>query len=263
MEELVVAGDLVSRGPRDAESVDLVRGLSATVIAGNTDLNVVASNYPWAKAVRAELGPSRVDYLANLPLESRITPPGGRSPDEDLLVVHATPTDPRAALILEDPIYGHPGTPPAEAAALIGATRANLIVSGHLHYAQAGMVGPQRFETIAPVSFASDGDPRAGYALAAWDGSTWQLNNRRVSYDVEAVAVEIERARGPKADHWAHQLRTAIVRGAVRSLIRIGRSRDDQPGGRCRGGRSHAGHRQADDDICVTRSRAAERLEAT
>ena len=210
-DELVVAGDLVSRGPRDAECVDRIRGLDATVIAGNTDLNVVASDQPWAAGVRAELGPSRFDYLANLPLEYRITPPGCRTPDDDLLVVHATPTDPRAALILEDPIYGHRGTPPAEARALIGDARANLIVAGHVHYTQAGLVGTQRFESIAPVSFASDGDPRAGYALAAWDGATWQLDNRRVTYDVEAVAVEIERARGPKADHWAHQLRTAIV----------------------------------------------------
>jgi len=115
------------------------------------------------------------------------------------------------ALILEDPIYGHPGTPPAEARALIGDARANLIVAGHVHYAQAGLVGTQRFATIAPVSFSSDGDPRAGYALAAWDGSTWQLDNRHVRYAVEAVAAEIERARGPKADRWAHWLRTAIV----------------------------------------------------
>ncbi len=210
-DELVVAGDLVSRGPRDAECVDRIRGLDATVIAGNTDLNVVASDHQWAAGVRANLGLSRTDFLANLPLDYRITPPGGRTPNDDLLVVHATPTDPRAALILEDPIYGHPGTPSAEAADLIGDARANLIVAGHVHYAQAGLVGTQRFETIAPVSFACDGDPRAGYALAAWDGTTWQLNNRRVSYDVEAVAVEIERTHRPKAERWAHQLRTAIV----------------------------------------------------
>ena len=210
-DELVVAGDLVYRGPRNADCVDLVRGLNATTIAGNADLYVATSEARWAAEMLAEIGSSRANYLASLPRSHRVTPPGGCTPDDDLLVVHATPTNPQAALILEDPIYGHPPTPPAKARALIGDARANLIVGAHLHYAQAGKVGTQRFETIAPVSFASDGDPRAGYGLAAWDGSACQLNNRRVTYDVEAVAVEIERTRGPKADHWAHQLRTAIV----------------------------------------------------
>ena len=207
----MVAGDLVSRGPLDAECVDRIRGLDATVIAGNTGLNVVASDDQWAAGVRADLGPSRVDYLANLPLDYRTTPTGGRSPDDacSSFTRHRPIRGRHLFLKTRSPgIRGRrrPRQPTSsETRARISSWPANV------HYAQAGLVGTQRFETIASVSSACDGHPRAGYALAAWDGTTWQLNDRRASYDVEAVAVEIERTHRLKAERWAHQLRTAIV----------------------------------------------------
>ena len=81
-----------------------------------------------------------------------------------------------------------------------------------MHYSQSGRVGRQRFASISPVSFANDGDPRAGYAVATWDGSQWKLKNWRVEYDVSAVADEIQHSGHEHASKWAEELRSATVK---------------------------------------------------
>ena len=211
-DELVVAGDIVFRGPRDAESVDIVRGLTATVLVGNTDRFVVTHDGRSATEIRAAIGPARTTYLAGLPRQHRVTPPLGQRPSDDLLVVHATPTSLNSHLIVEEhPIYRNPRTPLPDAQRLIGDARANLIVGAHVHYAQSGRLGTQRFETIAPVSFAIGGDPRAAYGLATWDGQKWKLEHRYVEYDVESVVDEMERSGSRLADQNAHSLRTGTA----------------------------------------------------
>lgn len=211
-DDLVVAGDIVVRGLHDAECIDLLCELGGAAVAGNTDIWVATSGHPAAAEIREQIGPERLDFLTGLPLQHRITPPGGRSPDDDLLIVHATPRDTRGILIVEKhPLYPYRLTPPAKAGSLIDGARASLIVAGHLHYRQSGLIDRQRFATIGPVSFSNDGDPRAGYALATWDGSDWNLEHRRVVYDVDAVADEIEQSRFWRASEWAEQLRTAII----------------------------------------------------
>ena len=80
-----------------------------------------------------------------------------------------------------------------------------------MHFKQSGVIDRQRFATIEPVSFSIGGDPGAGYALATWDGGDWNLDHRRVEYDVEAVADEIARSELVRAGEWAEQLRTGIM----------------------------------------------------
>ena len=212
-DDLVVAGDIVARCLHDAECIDLLRDLKCVAIVGNSDIWAATSDHPGAAEIRNEIGPARTAFLACLPSEHRITPSGGRSPDDDLLVVHSTPQAIKAALIVEKhPLYPCSLTPENTARRLIGDARANLIVGGHLHYSQSGLVGGQRFATIAPVSFANDGDPRAGYTLATWDGGEWKLDHRRACYNVERVADEIEQSGLEHASKWAEELRSAIVK---------------------------------------------------
>ena len=213
LDDIVVAGDIVIRGLHDAECIDVLRDLSCVVIAGNADLYVVTGELPVTAKIQDDIGPERTAFLAALPREHRITPQGGCSPDDDLLVVHASPRDIGKALIVEKhPLYPYQLTPLTVARRLIGGARANLIVGGHVHYSQSGLVGRQRFASISPVSCANDGDPRAGYAIATWDGRQWKLENRRVEYDVEAVADEIEHSDIEQASRWAEELRSATVR---------------------------------------------------
>ncbi|MHB8645332.1 MAG: metallophosphoesterase family protein [Thermomicrobiales bacterium] len=213
---LVIAGDLVLNGPRPAESLARVREQRAPTIYGNTERFFVDPASPFAddpgvRWVRERIGADGLTYLASLPFEHRITPPGGRSPEDDLLIVHATPTDVDAVLVTELP-QGATSltiTPEDEAVALIGGARAALILYGHIHCASAGTVRGQRVTSIGASGFPWDGDHRAAYALVAWDGDHWQVTHRRVAYAYDAVIAELARSDAPFAAMSIRRLREA------------------------------------------------------
>ncbi|CAA9557774.1 MAG: hypothetical protein AVDCRST_MAG88-1246 [uncultured Thermomicrobiales bacterium] len=151
----VLAGDLLLNGPHPLEVLARVRTLGAPAIQGNTEqLLLAARDAPNTDAVtrwvRAQLSEDNLAYLAALPLAHRITPPGGVSPKDDLLIVHATPTDVNAMIITQLPPAGTvlTLTSEPEAVALLGDARANLILHGHIHYASAGTIRGQRLASI-------------------------------------------------------------------------------------------------------------------
>ncbi len=215
-EETVVAGDLALLGPRPAESIARVRALNVPTIYGNTDRYITQGNpnpimNDWVPWVRERIGPEGVDYLAALPFDHYIVPPDGKSPADNLLIVHATPTNVDAALITEPhPTDANvPVTSAEDAARFIGDARADLILYGHIHYASAGTVGTQRVASIGAVGFPFDGDPRTAYALVTWDGTHWVVTHRRVAYDHEAVARDAEQSGAPFSALAARRLREA------------------------------------------------------
>ena len=160
--------------------------------------------------VRERLDTKAIAFLSDLPFTHRITPPGGISPGDDLLIVHATPTDVEAVLTLEPDRFGLlTVTPQPRAARLLGSARADLILAGHLHYASSGTVGERRCATVGSVGLPYDGDTRAAYAMAAWDGRNWQVHHCRVDYNHLQVAAEIEQSSFPFAANSAERLRRA------------------------------------------------------
>ncbi len=212
---LVIAGDLVLNGPRPAETLVRVREQDAPTIYGNTerffDSGHPSVNDAGVQWVRERIGRDGVAYLLALPFEHRITPPGGTSPDDDLLIVHASPTNVDDAVITERSPQRPDAqiTPEAEAGALIGDARANLILYGHIHYASSGAVREQRVVSIGSSSFPFDGDHRAAYALVAWDGDNWNVTHRRAAYDDEAVRRELLASDAPFAALSARRLAAA------------------------------------------------------
>ena len=201
-DRLVVAGDLVLNGPRPAESLDAIQNLGAPTIYGNTDLLVFDEQYSEERLdwVREKLGTDGLSYLKNLPFEHRITPPGGQSPEDDLLIVHATPTDVAGFLVLQpdqDPFRLLTVMPEEEARTLLGDAKANLIVAGHLHYASYGVPYGQRYSIIDSVGFPFDGDHRIGYARVWWDGQEWRVENHRLSYDYHKVVEDVRCCGAP------------------------------------------------------------------
>ena len=215
VDRLVVAGDLVLSGPRPAESLDAIRNLGVSTIYGNTDLLVFDERHSEERLdwVRVKLGTAGLSYLKGLPFEHRITPPGGQSPEDDLLIVHATPVDVNGMLVLQPvPFSQRPVTPEAEARTLLGDVKADLIVAGHLHYASCGVPCGQRYSIIDSIGFPYDGDHRAGYAGVWWDGQEWHVENHRLSYDYRKVAEDLRRCGAPFGELSAHRILQARFR---------------------------------------------------
>ena len=198
-DRLVIAGDHVWNGVEPGAALRRLRETGAPMLLGNTDEYLwLPPKFPdmpvMIEWTRRQIGDEGVAFLRGRPIAWRDTPPGGTSPDDELLVVHATPTDVDAELILEADVFGaHTVTPVEQTQLLIGDARADLIVSGHLHYASSGTVAGQRLASVGSVGGSMDGNPDAAWALAHWDGTTWSLEHRRTAYDVEAAATEIKR----------------------------------------------------------------------
>ena len=212
-DSLVVAGDLVLNGPRPVESLATIQNLGTPTIYGNTDLFVFDEQFSrdgldW---VREKIGTDGLSYLKSLPFDHRITPPGGQSPEDDLLIVHATPTDVTGVLVLQsDPFK--PVTPEEEAKTLLGDAKANLILAGHLHYASYGVPCSQRYSIIDSVGFPYDGDHRVGYARVIWDGQAWHVENHRLSYDYHKVVEDVRGCGAPFGESSAQRILQARFR---------------------------------------------------
>lgn len=79
---------------------------------------------------------------------------------------------------------------------------------GRIPYVSSVVVG-QALSSIGSVDFPFDGDPRAAYTMARWEGSGWRFEDRRVPYDVEAVARDLLSSDIPFAARFAVMLRGA------------------------------------------------------
>ena len=212
---LVVAGDLVLNGPRPSECLDTIRNLGAPTIYGNADLFVFDEEYAFDGVdwVRERLGSDGLNYLKRLPFEHRITPPGGKSGEDDLLIVHATPADVTGVLVLQPDAFGLlTVTPEEEARVLIGGAEANLIVAGHLHYASCGAPCGHRYAIIDSAGFPFDGDHRIGYATVSWDGREWHVANHRLNYNYHAVVDDLRGCGAPFGESSAQRILQARFR---------------------------------------------------
>jgi putative phosphoesterase len=184
VDRLVCAGDVVGYNPWPAECVEAVRERSVPTVMGNHD-RAVASGTAFrfnamAKAgvdhARADLDDDQLAWLADLPDERTVA-------DGRVKLVHGHPDDPDR--------YTYPEE--FSARMLRGE---DVLVTGHTH-----VQGHRVFEdgvVMNPGSVGQprDGDPRAAYAVVDL-GEDVRVDERRVEYDVDAVAAAVEEAELP------------------------------------------------------------------
>ena len=81
------------------------------------------------------------------------------------------------------------------------------IAFGHLHLPYARLWRDRLLVNVASAGLPKDGDPRAGYAILTQRGGGWQVKHRRVDFDVDKVARDIEKSGMPDA-----KKRVAVLR---------------------------------------------------
>lgn len=214
-DEILCGGDVITKGPHPAECLAIVRGREIRTIIGNTDVRALNKDGEMETWNYERLSAEDIAFLQALPLMIRITPPNGRSPEDDLLLVHSTPRDCNDVLILEphpikqEGVFGT-ATAEAEAIKMLAGERANLIVYGHIHYVSHGTVSGQRIASIGTVGLPFDGDARAGYSLVEWNGVDWHLEHRRVAYDRQPVIQALLDSDMPKKERFVKMLETSL-----------------------------------------------------
>lgn len=209
-------GDLVAIGPDPVPTLELltsVPGLQVT--RGNTDRYVISADRPppyaadvaakpeliglfaavegsfaWTRGALASHG--WLDWLAELPLESRTILPDGTR----VLGVHASPGRDDGAGITPD-------RPEAELRTAFAEAAADLVCAGHTHRPTDRHIGPVHAVNLGSVSNPITDDLRASYVIIHADRQGHQVEHRRVGYDHSAVLDRIARSGHPQAEYLA------------------------------------------------------------
>jgi predicted phosphodiesterase len=205
---LFVAGDLVLLGPRPAEALALLRSLAADpsgsaggarFVMGNTDKYLLDrdDDVDEVDFARARLSTDDIAFIRDLPFEQRLEV----APGHELLVVHANPRD------LEGQIK--PGSADALIRPWFVNVTAEVVAFGHYHVPFVRRLDQWTLVDVASVGMPRDGDQRAVYAVLTWERDSWQIEHRRVPFDIEAVARDYAAVGFPNAQHAARRLLAA------------------------------------------------------
>jgi len=210
---LLCLGDVVGYGADPAPCLEMVRGRSTGLVAGNHEHGTVGLlDLEWFNPVAraaalwtaARLSDEERDYLAKLPLTLAL---------HDATLVHASPRCPEAWEYLISPedgfavfnffpgqlcFVGHSHRPGVwvqgeEGYRFLPGSEATLIDPDHRFIVNVGSVGQPR-----------DRDPRSAYAV--WDTEARSVTIHRVAYDTATAQVKIYRSGLPPilGDRLAH-----------------------------------------------------------
>lgn len=195
-DHVVIAGDIVNRGPQSHLAAQRVAALGFPTISGNHDTWLAKlarggekpegwETTRWTPERRAteELTPDDLDWLDALAPSLRVALPGA----EPLLVVHGSPRHNREGmgrLISDERLAG----------ALAGVEE-RTIVGAHIHYPWERWLGDQHVIVIGAVGVPFNGDTNAQYGLFRWEDGLWRFEHRSIPYD-HAPLFEAWRASG-------------------------------------------------------------------
>ncbi len=187
-DRVVIAGDIVNRGPQSHLAVERVASLGLDVISGNHDTWLVrlarGEGRPggwesswWTPVRRAveELTPDDLAWLNALPPRLSVTLPGA----EPLLVVHGSPRHAREGMGRR--IYDE------QLAEALAGVEERTVVGAHIHYPWERWLGDQHVVVIGASGCPFNGDINAQYGLFTWEDGAWRFEHRSVPYDHEPL----------------------------------------------------------------------------
>ena len=187
VDELIVNGDLVNRGPQGAAVVARLTALGARLTLGNHDdlMRMLVDRDPalpeefhgapfWSanRWCAAELeGAGRLDALRALPMTTSLRPAGAPR----VLIAHGTPRHYREGLgrrssdaTLSEILEMHP---------------TDVLVGSHTHQPMARRWGRTLVVNSGAVGSPFNGDGRAQYLWLTLVDGAWRPEFRRVAYD--------------------------------------------------------------------------------
>ena len=211
---LLVLGDLAVFGPDPAGVLRLLQGQKHIVyVAGNTDRYLIEKKYPtgsspssWQSKVLAsfswtasQLSDTDLQFLAKQHRSLYFT----LAEDHKILAVHGSPRSDEEGVRLE--------TTEFQLKEMLSSRLAyNLLLCAHTHIPLDRRIDGWRVVNTGSVGLPFDGDPRASYVVVHLqaDGD-YQVEFRRVAYDVEAVINQLCAVDHPAAVIQAYNLRAA------------------------------------------------------
>lgn len=201
-------GDLVGYAPWPNEAVERLAGIPG--VAGNYDSTVASgadhcgcrSESPAQEALahvsfawtveRASEGTKAT--LRALPFRLDVRPAGGHAPGPTLRLIHGAPT--RNTVYWEETRSDDFAR---DMGARLGVRNGDVVAFGHTHVPWRRRVDGVVYVNAGSVGRPKDGDPRASWAIATWDGGGLEAELVRTAYDVERAAAGIVESELPDA----------------------------------------------------------------
>jgi predicted phosphodiesterase len=236
-DQVVIAGDVVNRGPRPLPCLTLALGMVERrgwrILQGNHEEYVINQADRAAQLTPGEREINRnaqwtfaklnedVSLLQAMPTQVELTGPDGRP----LRFVHASMISNR------DGIY--PDNTIEELRRLIAPAPA-VLCAGHTHRPVIHQVDDSLVVNVGSVGMPFDGDWRASYVELSWRDGRWQAEIIRLNYDREQterdffdsgflpsagdlariMLVEFQRSR-PLLNSWTKRYYDAVVAGQI------------------------------------------------
>ena len=184
VDEVLVGGDLVGRGPQGRRVVERIRELGWPTIRGNHEdylLSFRRGEVPenwletdeWAASrwMAAELDDDSVRFIEALPFSIR------SSLTADLLLVHGSPRSHSDGL--------GPWSSDEELAVHLQSIGEPILVCAHTHRQMLRQLSDGLVVNVGSVGLPFNGDRRAQYAILEAADGAWRTDLRRVEYDLE------------------------------------------------------------------------------
>jgi predicted phosphodiesterase len=191
---IVAAGDLCLDGPRPKQVLKKLRNAGARCLRGNTDRMVGegkldeldpedARGVAW---VRDQIGEQWTRWLAELPFSIAFG-----DGEDGLLVCHANPKT--------DDEHVWPDAYDDTLERLFDGVTQRTVAFGHLHLAYVRVWRGRTLVNVASAGLPKDGDSAAHYAILTWRSGGWEVQSRRVAFDVDRVVRQLKRSGIPDA----------------------------------------------------------------
>lgn len=187
-DSVVMAGDVVNRGPQPRACWELIEDRQASagwqLVRGNHEDYVLVHDRPDAPKSGPEfevyrnaywtyrLMEGKIDQLKAMPFQVSLAGPDGR----EFRIVHASMRGNRIGI--------YPGTPDEMLEQLIAPPAAVFCV-GHTHRPLVRHLDDTLVVNVGAVGMPFDGDWRAAYAQLTWQNSMWRAAIIRLEYDRE------------------------------------------------------------------------------
>ncbi len=182
VDEVLVGGDLVGRGPQGSRVARRIRQLGWGCVRGNHEEYLLAFRHrkvpaswliadEWSASrwMAAELDPDDVRYIESLPFLTR-----PRIADE-LLLVHGSPNSNNEGL--------GPWCSDEFLASQVNPLEEQVLVCAHTHRPLERRIGADLIVNVGAVGLPFNRDVRAQYAILRHDGEHWSAEFRQVAYD--------------------------------------------------------------------------------
>jgi predicted phosphodiesterase len=234
---VIVAGDVVNRGPRPLECLRFVQEKQSvkgwSVVRGNHEDYVISNAEPHAPYSDAEAEIYRnslwtyqqlngdVTALEAMPFSISLTPNGS-----EVRVAHASMRGARDGIYVQ--------TPDSTLREQIGDPPPPLFCVGHTHKPLKRYLNGTLVVNVGAAGLPFDGDPRAAYAQIWRERTEWKVEIVRLDYDraqaeqdfvdsgiledggalARLMRVELRHARSQIAE-WVHAYQEAVAAGEI------------------------------------------------